>query len=551
MIYNFGYKYYVTDDAKIGCILYRRKSGENTGCYFKDLGPVWDLGINPLGLYLSISVETEMIQPLVLLSYTDRDHYVANGYCGSPNGTCNFEIRASWEEYVGLDLFPDRYSIVANCRCNVFNNAILDSFTEYTKEKAHFNKPTEYWEQYLPAHQLPSYVAEGAKVLLNFGAIAFNSEDTIDGRIYTFYVSRNPSTGEVTESYQLHFPDGTKPYWTGNEIPYFISDLDPVDGSCYAAFFNYNGQPASYPWSTIYFFAFDPLTGEIRRNYGSGVIYTLGYLGRFYVEYLGGEWGRLYKNNIYNYQSYKEVIDLGPSYPEEPNPMYNKMIRFELSVPPPYDFTGDIIVHGVAKKTDQGDFILLSLTPMMTKVEASQSLPLVAYGGNSDSNRGFLNVYQLGIYDSKLNEYTYLEELPPYTTLTDPMEPPLVPYLGGEALSTYVSDSRVFNWYDNSIDTIYVGFVKKNSDGNIYLSNYGGDIDGLDSIHIQDSTSFSHMETTNYQDVPYMFACTNTAPSDFFEKKSSDMGEVDSSFVEYNSNIPSSKITCIRCDDKV
>jgi hypothetical protein len=63
----------------------------------------------------------------------------------------------------------------------------------------------------------------------------------------------------------------------------------------------------------------------------------------------------------------------------------------------------------------------------------------------------------------------------------------------------------------------------------------------------------NHVETTNTQDVPYIFVSVSGVAEDgrFFQKDSYDEGQEITEFIDRTNNLPSNSITCIRADDSL
>jgi hypothetical protein len=254
---------------------------------------------------------------------------------------------------------------------------------------------------------------------------------------------------------------------------------------------------------------------------------------------------------------------------------------FVPAVPSTWSNRGNLI-HGVAKKTDQGDYILLTQTPIITHIEASNNLPLIAYGGNPNMGLGFIEIIPLGIKDEDLDEYTYLNTTSSVTPVSEIMQPPLDLNLsavlsGIVHTSTYVPDARTFWWHDINVDADLIAFTKVSPTGDwanglyvpqptisgygeIYITDYNNNTTNdltvpsgvvYQTLEVLSGVSLEHLETTNYQDIPYIFASTNDVPARFFEKEKVDKGELPTVFNEFSTNLPGAEITCIRCDDKV
>jgi hypothetical protein len=465
-----------------------------------------------------------------------------------------YSVNVTWEKWEFGYMYPDVFVLQASVNLAIFNHSLMDTVIGFDKWKYHINMPDEHVGEYiLPPHPAPSYIFGesdttrnlGGNVIRNYGAMSARYDSSTNET--HILVSKNGGIyGEMTSDLILRFPDGSLFDCSSASFVDFVFDID-ADNTVYAII----GRYPDYYWQThssiIGMVGFDPTTGLIKRNYGSGGIYSLSYL--YPSGYSQGFPTRLYQNNIFNYLSYRDVLIANNGGPSIANDLYNKVIQFTLSELSPYEFSKDKLVHGVAKKTDQGDFIFLASTPLLLKVEASQTLPLAAYGGNKDNNTGFLDVFQLGVSDEGIDEYTYRGEVAPDIT-KEGTEPAVHPPLTNS--SNFIPDARVFNWYDGTIDTVYVGYVKYlRNTGDIFTFDYGGGDEEDLPIHVHDEVELMHLETTNFQDVPYIFACTGDAPARFFEKKKRDMKEVNTVFVERNLNLPNSKITCIRCDDKV
>lgn len=378
----------------------------------------------------------------------------------------------------------------------------------------------------------------------------------------------NPKTVTYITSYTLRYPDET-PYLPSQNVMtcWFLHDRDPYDSSVYMMVVYATGHPAQYGE----LIAFDGATGIIRRVYPSHI----------FNDYFNACPTYIYKNNIYS-QFYADeysgdfVID-----PPVLNELYNKMISFDV-VEPSYDLSRDKLVNGVAKKTDKGDFILLTTTPQTTHIEASTYAPLLAYGGIEGIGVGFLKIFQLGFNDDDLDEYTYLNAISPNDPVDNLIQVPLDPNISqiveSQVLTpSYVPDARVFDWLSATTDSRFVAFTRVTPSGT--LNEHGWydslTISGENSIYMVDyfnanaydlsvpvftswqkllvneTAAITHMETTNYSDIPYILASTDDVPARFFEREKIDQGELQTTFQEYNLNLPSAKINCIRCDDRI
>lgn len=342
--------------------------------------------------------------------------------------------------------------------------------------------------------------------------------------------------------------------------------------------------------------AFQPESGFVYRRFG-----RTSYGDTNHIRYVG----RVYRNAIY-ISSYPYWCRYYPAYVFHANGQHIPL--------------RDAIAHGVAKRTEEGDYLYLAQTPMITHIEASKDNPLVAFGGNEVMGYGFLQAFPYGYRDDTINIFTYLNVPDPYGEDQDTYIPAPTTIesstVSGLSLLTpsYIPDARVFDWLDGSTASSYryIGFTKIIPSGTgIY--GEGGDLEGVsitlsgvgdiyrldfsnsinnnilypamskyDMLAVCSGVVLSKLETTNTQDIPYIFTCTAGENPRFFERMASMEGGtyipsgiiltssgiytppgtyspsglytasgISNNFVEYNLNLPSGVINAIRADDMV
>jgi hypothetical protein len=159
-----------------------------------------------------------------------------------------------------------------------------------------------------------------------------------------------------------------------------------------------------------------------------------------------------------------------------------------------------------------------------------------------------------------------------------PLDPNISQVVNGQVLTpSYVPDARVFDWLSSTVDSRFIAFTRVTPSGipdsggmmhsytisgenSLYIVDYNNNANydlsvpiftSWQKMLIDETASITHLETTNYSDIPYIFASTDDVPARFFEKEKIDQGEVLTMFEEYNVSLPNSRITCIRCDDRM
>lgn len=339
-------------------------------------------------------------------------------------------------------------------------------------------------------------------------------------------------------SLTLYLPGSNDPFTFG--YLRLLHEIDPIDGSCYAFVSSSTHTPGlAYPYS-YELIAFNLNTGIIARIYSYGMD-KLNELIRIIANYSYDL--HLYKNNIYS--------DLS-SVPT--NAYYNKMLELGCQG----------LINGVAKKIDDTNYTLLCETPQITHLELSQQTPLLAFGGNSVSNYGFLTILPLDdttdlpIASGTGGEFTMI----PYS---NDFRIPLS-YGDAEVISSgYVRDARAFYYNDN----LFIGFTRDilssgvmlsgvltSGLSSVYLLNMASGVINTyaltlnyDNLSIPSSGIPTYFETSNLDDIPYLFIGISGAPGDFYERSGSNYNATISGYIEYVKDIPLSSITCIRLDD--
>jgi hypothetical protein len=200
-------------------------------------------------------------------------------------------------------------------------------------------------------------------------------------------------------------------------------------------------------------------------------------------------------------------------------------------------------IYPVIRTPNGLDYEYLVSTPGLAKIELSKGSPTVLYGGNQVYNNGFVYYSVDGHTFNNLNLIDY-------------------GVLGNPALSgnAFVSDARNFDVVSGVEFIRYTGFVQHNlynELSEVRLVRYdlnpvwsSPTLSGVCIIH----GCLDHMETSNqgYLNTPYMFFSTISGNS--YSNNTSEFYQLDKDqnyMVMYNNNLPASRVTIIRTDERV
>jgi hypothetical protein len=183
-------------------------------------------------------------------------------------------------------------------------------------------------------------------------------------------------------------------------------------------------------------------------------------------------------------------------------------------------------------------------------INASQTRPVVLYGGDQRYNNG-----EFDMFDTVDNSFSNIF-VSGYVSDTTTMH-----YLTQQGLSTAVlsciqppSGTQNTNLWITDLDGIltsgqdYGGLVIL-GDGIIYT-------DPWHTYTMSGWYTFSgivtHVETSNYDDQPYVFVSTTASGiNHFYQLDSKKLSEATKVFIERSTSLPSSVITRIRIDDRI
>ena len=179
-------------------------------------------------------------------------------------------------------------------------------------------------------------------------------------------------------------------------------------------------------------------------------------------------------------------------------------------------------------KFSNGVFEDQGYTPTLLNVESSKSSPVVLYGG-----------------------YQTLNGANMYTNIDDTFNQWMLPY------EYYMLDLRVTEMLLSDSYNRYLMFLSTpTGSGTGRVRTLDIDTNTLDTFVPETSPGvpieglFSHLETTNTQDIPYIFYSMSGVPPVFYQLTGGDYGDVSiSEFVEESTGLPNSPITVIRADD--
>ena len=206
------------------------------------------------------------------------------------------------------------------------------------------------------------------------------------------------------------------------------------------------------------------------------------------------------------------------------------------------NISGTSGVYGAIRTPNGLDYEFLTGTPNLAKVELSKGSPTVLYGGNQVYNNGFVYYSVDGHTFNNLNLIDH-------------------GVLGNPALSgnAFVSDARNFDVVSGVEFIRYTGFVQHNQYNGLsevrlarYDLNPVWSSPTLSGVCIINGC-LDHMETTNqgYLNTPYMFFSTISGNS--YSNNTSEFYQIDKDqnyMFMYNNNLPNSRITIIRTDDR-
>jgi hypothetical protein len=199
-------------------------------------------------------------------------------------------------------------------------------------------------------------------------------------------------------------------------------------------------------------------------------------------------------------------------------------------------------IYNVIRTNDGVNYEQLTSTPILAKIELSKGSPTVLYGGNQVYNNGFVYYSVDGHTFNNLNLIDY-------------------GVLGNPALSgnAYVSDARNFDVVSGVEFIRYTGFVQHNQYNGLsevrlarYDLNPVWSSPTLSGVCIINGC-LDHMETTNqgYLNTPYMFFSTISGSS--YAGTTSEFYQLDKDqnyMFMYNNNLPKSRVTIIRTDER-
>jgi hypothetical protein len=190
-----------------------------------------------------------------------------------------------------------------------------------------------------------------------------------------------------------------------------------------------------------------------------------------------------------------------------------------------------------------------------SQIETSKNSDMMAFNENTYFNTGAVNISpngELNTWDF-LNQGAYTEGV--QTGFDGVLDTRTYDVLTIDTLSRRVAIvQRNVTAAPRTSDIIYADVSPiPNGEWNLGFPNYPG-------LTFQLLNRFddqvSHFETTNSQDIPYMFTSIEpfeTTASKFFQKDYMKLGDTETVFTEYSQayGLPESKITCIRADDRV
>lgn len=191
-------------------------------------------------------------------------------------------------------------------------------------------------------------------------------------------------------------------------------------------------------------------------------------------------------------------------------------------------------------KFENGEFEeLFGIGANVSYLDSSWGYPLMVYGGDDFNNEGYLGA----MLTVDPGDYAFFN---------------LIYNDGGLTGGHFVSDARSFFMiYEDELRQrgVFVTGTQDISEQS-YLRLI--DFDSFNALEVDITTNFwygftgvvNHIETTNTQDVPYIFVSTFTDDvSDFYQKDGRTRTAEETTFTERNTNLPTSKINVIRTDD--
>lgn len=196
------------------------------------------------------------------------------------------------------------------------------------------------------------------------------------------------------------------------------------------------------------------------------------------------------------------------------------------------------IQNGLLKKSLDA-FTVVGSTYSPDRVETSKNAPILAFGGNSITNMGEAFASARGdpntlYYINFANTSGYISDLRTCDILTESGNCRLV-----MTLSPQISGS-LFRMFIPSTNLVTDNIISVTSVSGIYT------LSGFYLI----AQNINHLETTNYQDLPYVFLSLSGIPTIFYQKDGRNYNDLETYFVNRTTNLPTThQITIIRADD--
>lgn len=211
------------------------------------------------------------------------------------------------------------------------------------------------------------------------------------------------------------------------------------------------------------------------------------------------------------------------------------------------------------------DFEITDYTTGPTVMELDTGSPLITYplpwtnyllSGISPSGTLFSGELYSGLYQGAMSDFRIS-----YTLISGDLHPLFVgDILTQIPLSGYVMDARGMYIYNPSgiatlsgimnlafpftFSTSFSGIVNFITESGIYQFSLG--------TLTQLSGYAERLETTNYQDFPYIFISTSGDRYRFFQRDGFQYNDIfDGTYYDRTNNLPNSKVTIIRCDDRI
>jgi hypothetical protein len=334
---------------------------------------------------------------------------------------------------------------------------------------------------------------------------------------------RNPLDGSLERTYTLSSE------WTLVDI---VITADDIEDCFYVIAKNANKSPTINRIVGI-----DFNSGEIIKWFSSTSIYSLGYV---------------WPEQSYYYLS-SDIL-----FVRQANSIYGYRFLGLVQKSTRKGFGYALIRH------IENEFEEVAYPSSPLKVECSKTYPFLAYGGFSGygSNMGYLYASALGERGNWLN----LNLIPDNYFVHDGRVLDIITESGNSRCIIVASETQtsgessiklfdinhtLSSGWDQGGTITFSGIEAEGETIDVVFSGYPISSIYYSTVFYSFSGYVTRLETTNYQDHPYIFATLSGEKPTFYQKDSYYFGEADTPFIDRTNNMPSGFVTIIRTDDRI